>query len=84
MLAKYAKHLCDLLQQRLEIHPTQSQLRRNSGAGKAQGSGWQMERGKAVNSQGGACCQAVAVTNLPVDQTSRTVLCVTQWDDKIC
>lgn len=83
MLAKYAKHLCDLLQQRCEIRPTQSELRRNPGARKAQSSEWQMESGKAVNSQGGAYCQPVAVTDLPLDRTPRTLLCVTQWNDKI-
>lgn len=83
MLAKYAKHLCDLLQQRREIHPTQSELRRNPGARKAENSEWQMESGKTVNSQGGAYCQPVAVTDLPLDQALRTVLCVTPWDDKI-
>lgn len=36
---------------------TQSELRRNPGARKAQSSEWQMESGKAVNSQGGAYCQ---------------------------
>lgn len=83
LLAKYAKHLCDLLQQRREIHPTQSELRRNPGARKAQSSEWQMESGKSVNSQGGSYCQPVVVTDLPLDRTPRTVLYVTQWDDKI-
>lgn len=54
MLAKYAKHLCDLLQQRCEMHPTQTGLRRNPEARKAQSFEWQMESGKAVNPQGDA------------------------------
>lgn len=83
LLAKYAKHLCDLLQQKREIHSTQSELRKNPGARKEQSSEWQMESGKAVDSRGGACWQPVVVTDLPLDGTPRTVLHVTLWDDKI-
>lgn len=46
LLAKYAKHLCDLC----EMHPTRSGWRRSPGARKAQSFEWQREIEKAVNS----------------------------------
>ena len=88
LLAKYAKHLCDLLQQRCEIQPTQSGLRRTLGLGKrrALNGKWRVEKPwtpKEMPCLPPAWGQPVVVIDLPLDWTPGTVLCEIQWNGEI-